>query len=176
MPDIPAEATEPAFSRDFVGSGFLHRVLANVTRVCRDAHDLDSCGCDRDDPFLRYDCPRGWLSCGCYRCPESLGTSFHLHEGFCYEGCPVDTGFRPAFFDMPPAAASTAVMNQKLIVTVLSPKSVPTPLGDMTLYKTCDTWCQCEVLEKAFSCCRKCFYLQQCGWLRVPCDRPVPLR
>ena len=107
---------------------------AHVTRFCRAVHDVDSCGCDRNDPFVRHDCPRGDLSCGCYRCPESLGTSFHLHEGFCYEGCPVDNGFRPAIFD----AASTAVMNQKPSVTVLSPTREATALGDVTAVQDCD--------------------------------------
>jgi len=97
---------------------------ANVTRWCPDTWNADICGCDRNDPFVQFQCPRGGLSCGCYRCPES----FLLHEGFCYEGCPVGNGFRPAFFD----AANTAAKHQKPSKTVLSPTSQATAVGDAT--------------------------------------------
>jgi len=148
-PSIPPAATVPTFSRN--STNLLAFVPAEIIRRCPNENSAGRCGC-QDDPYVKFDCPLGDATCGCYRCPESLGSSFILHEGLCFEACPDDTpvDHHPVFFE----SADPAVADQAPSMTY-SPWSAPIKETDAKLVSTV-----CS---------------DSCTWGCVPCEWPVLL-
>eukprot|EP00802_Teleaulax_amphioxeia_P004003 Tamp_04006.p1 GENE.Tamp_04006~~Tamp_04006.p1 ORF type:complete len:1126 (-),score=147.17 Tamp_04006:93-3317(-) len=145
-PSIPPAATVPTFSRN--STNLLAFVPAEIIRRCPNENSAGRCGC-QDDPYVKFDCPLGDATCGCYRCPESLGSSFILHEGLCFEACPDDTpvDHHPVFFE----SADPAVADQAPSMTY-SPWSAPIKETDAKLVSTV-----CS---------------DSCTWGCVPCEWP----